>query len=334
MLCNDRSQNRIRTRWTAIFVWLVAVALLLSGCGAPAPKVYRVGILSGTDDFLPIGDGFKAEMTKLGYVEGKNITYEVQSANADVPALDRMAKKFVDEKVDMIVTIATEASLAAKKATQGTNIPVVFIFATTEGTGLINSVREPGGNITGVRYPGPDLAVKRFEMLLELAPQAKRILLPYQKGYLNVVPQLEAVRPAAAAAGVTLIEVPVSGAAELEADLQARAKSADMGFDAILFIAEPLAVTPDALAVTGKFAAEHKMLFGGSVGTVFGLVTDNVAVGKQAAPLADKIFKGAQAGTIPVVSAEGFLQVNYKMAQELGVTVPEGLLNRANQVIR
>jgi putative tryptophan/tyrosine transport system substrate-binding protein len=117
MLANHKSQNILRNG-CVVLVWIVVVTLLLSGCTAPTPKVYKVGILSGTDDFLPIGDGFKAGMAKLGYVEGKNITYEVQSANADVPALDRMAKKFVDEKVDMIVTIATEASLAAKQAAQ------------------------------------------------------------------------------------------------------------------------------------------------------------------------------------------------------------------------
>jgi len=333
-MTEKRDYRRMTRNWQTLLIWGVVVGLLLGGCGAPTPKVYHVGILSGLDFFANTAVGFKAKMTELGYVEGKNIVYDMQKTNFEPDREQQILKKFVTDKVDLILVFPTEVSLAAKTATQGTNVPVVFANANVEGIDLIKSVREPGGNITGVRYPGPDLAVKRFEILLELAPQAKRMLIPYQKGYLNVGPQLEAVRPAAAAAGVTLIEVPVSGAAELEADLQARAKSADMGFDAVLFIAEPLAVTPDALAVTGKFAAEHKMLFGGTPGSVFGLATDNVAVGKQAAPLADKIFKGAQAGTIPVVSAESFLQVNYKMAQELGLTVPEGLLDKANEVIR
>ncbi len=340
MLGNNHSRTRTRTRWT-ILVWVVVVSLLLSGCGsAQKPKVYRVGVLSGLDFVADITDGLKAKMTELGYIEGKNIVYDVQKTNFDMATYKSILKKFVADKVDVIFVFPTEASLEAKAATQGTNIPVVFSFALIEGMGLVNSVREPGGNITGVRYPGPDIAVKRFEIMRELAPQAKRMLIPYQKGYPIVVPQLEALRPAAAAAGVTLIELPADNAAELEAALQARAKSADIGLDAILFVAEPLAVTPDAFAVMGKFAYEHKVPIGGalmsagSYGSVFGVNVENVAVGKLAAPLIDKIFKGIPAGTIPVVSAENYFQFNYKVAQELGLKVPEGLLGQANQVIR
>ncbi len=339
MSSHHDSRNRTPKGW-ATLVWAVVVALLLSGCGAQKPRVYRVGVLSGLDFVANITDGLKTKMTELGYIEGKNIIYDVQKTNFDMDAYKRILKKFVTDKVDVIFVFPTEASLEAKAATQGTSIPVVFAFAQVEGMGLINSVREPGGNITGVRYPGPDLAVKRFEVMRELAPQARRMLIPYQKGYPIVTSQLEALRPVAAAAGITLVELPANNAAELEAALQTRAKSADVGFDAILFVAEPLAVTPDAFAVMGKFAYERKMPIGGALmeaggyGSIFGVNVENVAVGKQAAPLIDKIFKGTPAGTIPVVSAESYFQINYKVAQDLGIKVPEGLLRQANEVIR
>jgi len=341
MLANNHSQNRIRSRWTTILVLLTVVALLLSGCSAPTPKVYRVGILSGLNFVAVITDGFKAKMTELGYVEGKNIVYDVQKTDFDMAAYKKILKKFVDDKVDLIVVFPTEASMEAKAATQGTNIPVVFTFALIEGMDLVKSVREPGGNITGVRYPGPDIALKRFEIMREIAPQAKRMWVPYQKGYPIVAPQLEILRPAAAAAGVTLVEFPAADAAELQADLDARAKSADIGIDAMLIIVEPLAVTPDAYAVMGKFAYEHKLPIGGALmsagdkyGAIFGVNVDPLVSGKLAAPLADKVLKGMPAGTIPVVSDESFMQINYKAAQELGVTVPEGLLKQADEVIR
>jgi putative ABC transport system substrate-binding protein len=320
---------------------LLAAVLILSGCNAQAsPKVYRVGVLSGLDYVADITDGFKAKMTELGYVEGQNIIYDVQKSNFDMAAYKSILQKFVADKVDLIFVFPTEASLEAKIATQGTDIPVIFSFALIEGMGLVDSVREPGGNITGVRFPGPDIAVKRFEIMLQLAPQAKRILVPYQKGYPIVVSQLEALHPVAEAAGVTLIELPAADAAELETELQARADSGDIGLDAILFLAEPLTVTPDAFAVIGKFGAEHKIPVGGaliSVGeyaSVFGVNVRTINVGQQAAPLADKIFKGIPVGTIPVVSAESFLQINYKAAQKLGITVPEGLLSQADEIIR
>lgn len=320
---------------------LLVVVLILSGCGAQAaPKIYRVGVLSGLDFAAPITDGFKAKMAELGYVEGQQITYDVQQTNFDLAAYKKVLQKFVDDKVDLILVFPTEASIQAKALTQGTNIPVVFAFSLVEGTDLIKSVQEPGGNITGVRFPGPDIALKRFEIMRELAPQAKRIWVPYLKGYPNVNPQLNVLRPAAVAAGITLLEAPANSAAEIEADLQGRVKGDDPGLDAILMLAEPLAVTSDTFVVMAKFAYEHKLPIGGSpvvagdYQSIFGLQSNPFETGKQAASLADKIFKGASAGTIPVVSDESYLQINYKAAQALGVKVPEGLLNQAAEVIK
>jgi putative ABC transport system substrate-binding protein len=264
----------------------------------------------------------------------------VQKTDFDMDAYKRILQKFVADKVDLILVFPTEASLEAKAATQGTNIPVVFSFALIEDMGLVNSVREPGGNITGVRFPGPDVALKRLEILLQLAPHAKRVLIPYQRGYPIVTPQLKALYPAAEAAGVTLIEAPASNAAELETDLQARAQSGDIGVDAMLFLAEPLTVTPDAFEVMGKFAYEHRLPLGGALmsaggyTSIFGVNVHTRASGKQAALLADQIFKGIAPGSIPVVSAESYLQIDYKAAQALGVTVPEGLLKQADAVTR
>ncbi len=333
--------NLLSQRQILFVLLLIMVCLIFTGCSGEKSKIYNIGILSGVDFFVNTADGFKDKMTELGYVEGKNIIYDIQSTNFEPAAEQRILKKFVADKVDLILTFPTEVSLAAKAATQGTNIPLVFANANIEGVDLIENIREPGKNITGVRYPGPDLAIKRFEIMRELKPQAKRILIPYQRGYPIVISQLVVLRPVAASSGVTLIEVPASNAAELEVALQKQVKSSDdIGLDAIMFIAEPLAVTPDAFEVMGKFAYEHKVPIGGAImmvngyGSVFGVSTDNVSVGKQAAILADKILNGIPAGTIPVVSAESFLQINYKVAKELGVNVSEGLLSRANEIIR
>lgn len=335
MITSHKYQNS-KIYGMTILLLIIIGSLLLSGCGAKAaPKVYRVGVLSGLDFFADTADGFKAKMTELGYVEGQNIVYDIQKTNFDIPTYQRILQKFVTDKVDLIFVFPTEASLEAKAAVEGTNIPVLFANANIEGVDLVDSVREPGGNITGVRYPGPDIAVKRFEFLHKLVPQAKRIWLPYQRGYPIVTSQLEILRPVAAAAGVTLIESPADNVAELEADLQARSQAADLGLDAILLIADPLVASPDTIALLGKFGAEHKVPIGGTATRgLFGLSTNSVAVGNQAAPLADKIFKGTPAGTIPVNSAESFLQINYALAQQQGITVPEGMLAQADEIIR
>jgi putative ABC transport system substrate-binding protein len=334
-----RPQSWIRKQ-RVLLVGIIMLSLLLSACGSAPPKVYRVGVLSGLDFLADLTDGFKEGMAELGYVEGQNISYDVQKTNFDMAAYKRILQKFVADKVDLILVFPTEASLEAKAATQGTNIPVVFSFSFVEDMGLVNSVREPGGNITGVRYPGTDVALKRFEILRTLAPQAKRVWMPYQRGYPSVPSQMAVLRPVAAAAGVTLIEAPADNAAELDAELKARTQAGHSDVDAILTLAEPLAVVPDAFAVIGKFAYEHKLPIGGTsitqgdYASVFGVNVFTRGSGKQAALLADRIFKGTPPGTIPVVSPETYLEINYKAAQALGVTVPEGLLKQAYQVVR
>ena len=132
--------------------------------------------------------------------------------------------------------------------------------------------------------------------------------------------------------GVTLVEFPATSAADIEAELQAQTQLADPGIDAVLYIYEPLSTWPDVNAVVNEFAAKYQMPVGNDV--LFRLVVNNVQVGRQAAPLADKILKGTRAGTIPVVSADTFLRINYTVAQELGLSVDEGLLSQADEIIR
>jgi putative ABC transport system substrate-binding protein len=336
MIRNHKFQSR--RIWLVTLIFILLSSLLVSGCGAEEePKVYRVGILGG-GSMVVIGDGFKTKMTELGYKEGENIVYDFPENQDDMQAV---AEQFVADKVDLIFTAgSTPAALTAKAATQGTDVPVVFAYAGIEGTGLVNSVREPGGNITGVRYPGPGTISKRLEILLQIAPEVKRVWIGYDKNSVNSAPTLEVLRPAASALGVTLVEVPATTVEELEADLAARAASADLGVDGLILMPDGLSNSPEGFAMMSQFSAEHKVPLGGSFlytveqGAVFGNAENLFYIGELAAPLADKVLKGTPAGTIPVVSPEQELWINYKVAQELGLTVPEGLLSQATEIIR
>lgn len=339
MLATIGSLRQTRVIW-ALTICFVTVALLLSACAAQQPTVYRIGILSGLPFTASITDGFKAGMSELGYVEGKDIVYDVQATTVDVEAYRDILQRFVANDVDLILAFPTEAAIEAKAAVAGTDIPVIFDFSLIEGLDLVNSVREPGGNITGVRHTGPELALRRFEMIHEIVPQATRILVPYLAGYPSVAFQLEALRQVAGAASVTLEELPVADVAELAAALQARGAGADPGVDGIVLLSEPIAVTPDAYTVMGAFALAHKLPIGGALlsndgnEALFNLNVEPFSAGQEAAALADKILKGVSAGTIPVISPEAFLQVNYNEAQKLGVKVPEGWLSQADVIIR
>ena len=343
MLVKNNSQKKIQKAW-GLLSSVIVIAMLLSGCGtAQTSKVYKVGILSGLDAFAPSVDGFKNKMTELGYIEGENITYDVQSTNVDFAAYQTITKKFVADKVDLIFVFPTEASMEAKTATQGTNIPVIFSLAFTDvpEVDLINTVREPGGNITGVRFPSAEIANKRLEILLEMVPSAKRIFVPFLKDYPNVPGQLDVIRLQAKDLGIELIEFAAASPQDLQAELDRLAALDNVGIDAILMIAEPLAITPVFYDPLGKFSYEHQIPIGGALmnvggdyASIFGLLPDPKVSGEQAALLADKTLKGTPAGTIPVVTTESDFRINYAAAQALGVTIPDGLLKQAVEVIR
>jgi putative tryptophan/tyrosine transport system substrate-binding protein len=330
------TKGMARKLWIPI-TWIVLAALLLSGCGALKPKVYHVGILNVTSNFAAIGTGFKAEMTTLGYTEGQNIVYIQGPMSTDPAELQRQAKALVDDKVDLIVAFPVAETQAAFAATQGTNIPIVSAYVQLESTTMIKSVRNPGGNLTGVRYPGPELVSRRLQVLLQMAPNVKRVWIGYDKNGANTAGALAVLRPLASSMGVTLVEIPVTTADQLGADLAVRANLADIGIDAILMMPDNL--NSASFPVLNKFASGHKIPLAGGLlahaqqGAIFANTADLANVGALAAPLADKVLKGISVGTIPVVTPNQELFINYKAAQALGLTVPQGLLSEATQII-
>jgi putative ABC transport system substrate-binding protein len=334
--------KKIKSGKIMLATFLIIACLFLSSCAEKAQeqKVYRVGIVSGADTFASIGEGFKAGMTELGYIEGENIVYDFQKLNNDPEGEKRVVKKFVEDKVDMIFSFPTEPSLAAKAATHGTDIPVVFALAGIEGNDLVQSVAKPGDHITGVRFPGPDNTLKRLDILRELVPQVKRVYLIYDKNYPNAPSTLEKLRPVASSLGITLVEDPVNNSEELKAALQKGAELDDIGIDAILVMPDILDHSPEGFGAILEFANEHKVPLGGGMeftadlGAIFSFNPENFEMGTLAATLADKIFKGTPAGEIMVVTPPSHLRINYKVAQELGIEVPEGLLASADEIIR
>ena len=331
--------SRALTALLAFTILALGVSLFSTGCKAK-PKMYRVGILSGLDFFSKTVTGFKEKMAELGYIEGRNIAYDCQRSNFDIEAYKKILEKFVSDKVDLIFVFPTEASMEAKAAARGTGIPVLFANAIIEETGLINSMSEPGKNITGVRWPGPDLAVKILEILCKVAPKAKKIWLPYQKGYPTLASQIKILRSTAAEKGIMLVEAPLADVSELRLNLEALAGSKKPDIDAIMNIPEPLAGTPEAFLAMCTFARKHSLPIGGPLKfteecePLFGVNVDPIAVGKQAAVLAGKILSGVAAGSLRVVSAEIYIQINYREIKAMGLTTDEGLLSSANEVIR
>ncbi|MDW8234127.1 MAG: ABC transporter substrate-binding protein [Roseiflexaceae bacterium] len=325
--------------WT-LLLWLTIIALNLAMCGAPQPKTYRVGVLSGHEFTAAIVDGFKESMTDHGFIEGEHIIYDVQQTTFDPEAYRRILRKFLADNVDLILVFPTEASFEAKTVTAGSDIPVIFSFAQIEGLNIVDDARSPGGNMTGVRYPGPEIAFKRFQIMREIAPQAKRILIPYLKDYPTVPAQLDVLRPAALSAGVTLVEAPVATPAELAELLEAQISDGRAQVDAILHLAEPLVVTPDFFEILTRFANEHQLPMGGvsmsvdGYESLFDVNPRPFQTGKNAALLASQVLRGVSAGDLPVISDNVYVRINYRAAQRMGISVSDILLQEADEVIQ
>jgi putative tryptophan/tyrosine transport system substrate-binding protein len=317
----------------------IPVAVSSPSC-AKGRRPFRVGVLCSLEFFAPTFDGFKARMAELGYREGERITYDYRYSGIDAAAASACLEDFARSKVDLILAFPTEAALEAKKAGAAAGIDVIFANSNIEGVGLVDTIRSPGKGITGVRYPGPDIAVKRFEVLSQLAPKARRYLLPYKSGTPIVPPQLEALAPVAKAAGVALEPKPFDDAAAVAAYADSLPSSGAAPFDAILMISDPLMVIEDSFLPIAAYAARRRIPIGGAMmraggrASIFGVSTDGLAVGRQAADLARKVLEGTESGSIPVVSAEYFLEIDAAAAAAAGIALPEGLVKRADRIVR
>jgi putative tryptophan/tyrosine transport system substrate-binding protein len=329
-----------------LLIRAIIVALVFAGIGGAffygkkkTPKIYHVGVLSSFSAMSDITDGFKAGMKELGYVEGKNIVYDLQTKDNDPEGEKRAVEKFINDKVDVIFTFPTGASVTAYTLTNGTKIPVIFDMCGVEGNISVESVSHPGGNITGVRFPGPDNVVKHLELMLELKPQTKKIFTAYDPNYPNTPIMVNALRSAALSKGITIMEAPNTTLEGVKADLQKLVVEKNIP-DAILLLPEGFSSSPDVSEVMIKFANDHHIPIGAGMpymldlGTVFTLIPDDVEMGKLAAPIADKIFHGTPAGEIPLVTPNNHLWLNYKVAKELGLNINEGLLGSAEHIIR
>jgi putative ABC transport system substrate-binding protein len=330
-------QRKSRKIWV-LLTWLIAVALLLSGCGQAKPKVYHVGILSGFD--FPVTDGFKDGMAKLGYIEGENVIYDLQETHGvDMQAYQDITQKFVGDKVDVIMSFPSEASQVAHQVTEGSGVPLVFSFAAIDGLGIVESVQAPGGNVTGVRYPLLDIARKHFEVTMQLVPDAKKVLIPTFRDYPIEPPQFETIEPLAEAAGVTIVKAPVVSGEEMQAFFDDLLAEGEPDIDAILYLVGPAPVSPDIVSVVAQFGEKYQIpITTGVIGendtwTITDINVDFYESGEMAATLADKILHGIPAGTIPVVTPEPFLYINLIATQKLGLEVPEEMMLLADKVI-
>jgi ABC-type uncharacterized transport system substrate-binding protein len=300
-------------------------------------KVYRLGQLSGgtAASRVPLLAAFVRGMRDLGYVEGQNLVVEHRYAEGRFEVLPALARELLAWNPDVLFVSTTPASLAAKAATS--TVPIVMVsVADPLGVGLIASLSRPGGNVTGVTNIGAELAGKRVEILKEIVPAASRIAVLINPDDQNALLQMQDARLAADKLGVRL--EPVLHA-RMSDDLKDAFEAATRaGAGAALRMIDPLAAAlreqTVALAVEYRlpviYAFREDVVAGGLVSYGTSLPDQY----RQAATFVHKIFTGAKPADLPVEQPTKFeLVINLKTAKALGLTVPDNLLARADEVI-
>ena len=315
---------------TTALVWLAAALLVwwpMAARGGPRP--FRIGVLNAAwAASHPTVEGLKAGLRELGFVDGRDVTFDIRFTEGRLDAMPAAAQALVDSKADLIFTSQEAATQAAKEATK--KMPIVFtLVGDPVGAGIVSTLAQPGANVTGVSSLQTELAAKRLEVLRTLAPGVHRVWLVYYGVDPGTRPMIVKALEAAQQMKLELVPRGVLDVAELK-DALRDVKRGDA-------ISVPEGSNPD-LAVTiieRSLALRVPAVFGTALWVGYGgLVSygpDYYAQGVQAAALVAKILRGARTQDLPVEGAEKVdLAVNLKTADLLGIAVPRKILLRAD----
>ena len=339
-LQSDNRKSKIQNR-KLVGIFAIALTFIFGGVEARAQqtgKIFRIGFLdpSNASGMAVLVDAFRQELSKLGWIEGKNIAIEYRFADGKNDRLPELAAELVRLKVDLITVTGGPPTLTAKKAT--TTIPIVMVTpGDPVGAGLVASLARPGGNVTGLSSLNPELNGKRLEILKDAVPKLARVgLLRTPLGVTGDL-QLKELRPAAVALKLRLKEIETQlDAKGLESTFQAAKQKqvgAIMTFATRTFFAERKRIVE--LAVKYRLPAIYPQKEFVDEGGLMSYGVDYDDLFRRAAVYVDKILKGAKPADLPVQQASKFeFVVNLKAAKQIELTLSPELLARANQVIK
>jgi putative ABC transport system substrate-binding protein len=315
----------------------LALALLAAPLAAeaqPPGRVPRIGLLRAGSPPDPYVEVFRQGLRELGYVESQSIGIDVRYARGDPDQLVALAAELVRLKVDVLVTSGLPAIVAAKHAT--TALPIVFAAASGDpvADGIVISLARPGGNITGLTVGPPELEGKRLELLKQAFPGLSRVAALVNPA--SVPLKLRMVETAARKLGVVLQVLEVREPGEFEGAFAAMRKGRA---DALIVLSDALFTNQRTrivgLAAKSRLPAVYDvrqfpesgglMSYGPSISDLY----------RRAAIYVDKILKGAKPADLPIEQPTKFeLVINLKTARALGLTIPQSLLLRADEVIQ
>jgi len=300
-------------------------------------KIPRIGVLSGgtPTTYAPRHEAFRQGLRELGYVEGKNIVLEYRYAEGKQERLSVLAAELVRLNVDLILTYGEPQIRAAKQATQ--TIPIVAGLAgDLVGSGYAASLGRPGGNITGLVTIAPEAAAKRLELLKAAFPKVSRVAMlwnPTNPVNAAVVRETETATPTL---GVQLLSFEVRRSGDFDGVFRAALRGRA---DALIAHGDSVLLTHRAQIV--DFAAKNRLpaMYGNQdymdVGGLMFYGPNVAEMLRRAATYVDRILKGAKPGDLPIEQPTKFeFVINMKTAKALGLTIPQSVLLRADEVIQ
>lgn len=316
-------------------MFLAAAAVLVGVLPAGAQSSgYRVAVLTPGVTYAPALEGLRESLSRLGYQEGKNISFIVDEVKAGASDLVSRAKKLVEAKPNVVVAVTTPLTAAAKQAT--TTIPIVFVWVGDPlRSGLIASYASSKNNLTGVAaYSGP-LSAKRLEILKEIVPGIKRVLAVVTTKDSVAESSFQSVSETAKRLGVQIVRKDVTTKEEIEKVIQETAKGS---VEAIY--AAPAALVGVHIDLLIKKSKEDRLplvVWENSMvkqGALFTYGADVRQVGAQSAKLVSKVLRGARPSDVPTEIPEKLmLVINLSTARAIGLKIPEPVLERADRRI-
>jgi putative tryptophan/tyrosine transport system substrate-binding protein len=337
---SDNLKSKIqKLKWAGIITFVITFAFAMCGAvGAQPMKAPRIGHLNGSS-LSAIAyriEAFRQGLRELGYVEGKNIVIEWRSAEQKFDRLPALAAELVRLKVDIIVTSGPIPTRAAKEATS--TIPIVMAQDPDPvANGFVASLARPGGNITGLATLAPELSGKQVELLTEIFPKLSRVAVFRTSTQPGIAQALKEVELAAKALGVQLQYLDVLDPKDIETAFRAASKGHAEAVLSLVAggIANAHRTQIVELAVKSRLPVIYNRREDVEAG---GLMTYGVSLtdlDRRAATYVDKILKGTKPADLPVEQPTKFeLVINLKTAKQIGLTVPQKVLARADKVIR
>jgi putative tryptophan/tyrosine transport system substrate-binding protein len=314
-----------------------AAAWPLAARAQPGGKKYTIGLFSAgirLPENAPAWIAFLSALRELGWIEGKNVVFEGRYADNRLERLPALAEELVRLNVDVIVAIGTLAPLAAKRATS--TIPIVMAAAGDPlGSGLVASLAQPGGNVTGMSLMAPDLGGKRLELLKELLPRFARVAVLWNAANPYSANVFKETQVAGRVLGVQVQSLEVRNPEDLNGAFEAARQQHP---DALVSVEDPFTATYRKRITDFAIAARLPSLYGlredANAGGLVSYGANLAELYRRAAGYVDKILKGAKPADLPVQQPTTFeLVVNLKTARLLGLEIPPTLLARADEVI-